>query len=371
MSAAAKPTADGTCVVDLRDVTKRFGDVVAVDNVSMQIQCGEFVTLLGPSGCGKTTTLRLISGFEQPTTGEIFLNAKDVAGVAPYERDTTVVFQDYALFPHRNVEQNVAFGLRMRGEKKEAIQRKVQEMLSMVDLEGLGKRRISELSGGQQQRVALARSLVLEPSVMLLDEPLGSLDLKLRKQMQVELKRIQRRLGTTSIYVTHDQEEALVLSDRIAVMKNGRIEQFDRPDMIYKRPATCFVADFIGEANILPGDVVGAVAGMAQVKVQGTETVVQAPLEGKEVPSKGTAVSLVVRPEKMSLRAQPSQHLNVLEARLEDAIFIGPALIARLSLPNGTQFAVRTEGETTLSALGQAITVSWPAEDTVLLLERV
>lgn len=369
MSAAARQPANGTCVVELRDITKTFGDVVAVDNVSVQIQSGEFVTLLGPSGCGKTTTLRLISGFEEPTAGEILLNGKNVAGVPPYERDTTVVFQDYALFPHRNVEQNVAFGLRMRGEKKEAIERKVQEMLSMVDLEGLGKRRISELSGGQQQRVALARSLVLEPSVMLLDEPLGSLDLKLRKQMQIELKRIQRRLGTTSIYVTHDQEEALVLSDRVAVMRGGRIEQFDRAEVIYQRPATSFVADFIGEANILTGEVVGTAGGLTRVKVQGTEAVVQVPLEDKAPPTEGSQVKLVVRPEKMTVHARPSQDTNLIEARLDEVIFIGPALLVELSLPDGNQISVRSEGATSLPTRGQAITVGWPIQETLLLTE--
>lgn len=369
MSATAKPSADATSVVELRDVTKRFGDVVAVDNMSMQIQSGEFVTLLGPSGCGKTTTLRLISGFEQPTDGTILLNGRDVAGVPPYERDTTVVFQDYALFPHRNVEQNVAFGLRMRRERKEAIQRKVQEMLSMVDLKGFDKRRISELSGGQQQRVALARSLVLEPSVMLLDEPLGSLDLKLRKQMQIELKRIQRRLGTTSIYVTHDQEEALVLSDRVAVMKSGRIEQFGQPEVIYQRPATSFVADFIGEANILTGEVVDVAGGLTRVKVQGTEGVVQVPLGEKDPPSEGAQVKLVVRPEKMSVHARPSQDINVIEARLDEVIFIGPALLIELSLPDGSQFTIRSEGATSLPTLGQAITVGWPVQETILLTE--
>lgn len=369
MSATDKSTADGGYVVELRDVTKTFGDVVAVDRVSVQIRSGEFVTLLGPSGCGKTTTLRLISGFEEPTAGEILLNGKNVAGVPPYERDTTVVFQDYALFPHRNVEQNVAFGLRMRREKREAIQRKVEEMLSMVDLEGLGKRRISELSGGQQQRVALARSLILEPSVMLLDEPLGSLDLKLRKQMQIELKRIQRQLGTTSIYVTHDQEEALVLSDRVAVMKSGRIEQFDRAEVIYQRPATSFVADFIGEANILTGEVVDVAGGLTRVKVQGTEAVVQVPFEEKEPPSEGAQVKLVVRPEKMSVHARPSQDINVIEARLDEVIFIGPALLVELSLPDGSKFTVRSEGATSLPTRGGAITVGWPVQETILLTE--
>ncbi|MEW8978562.1 MAG: ABC transporter ATP-binding protein [Symbiobacterium sp.] len=246
-------------MVEFRGVSKTFGSTEALTDLNLEIRPGEFLTLLGPSGCGKTTTLRLLAGFEEPTCGEIWLAGKPVQGLPAYKRPVNTVFQHYALFPHMTVFDNVAFGLRMQKVPQAEIKRRVTAALELVRLEGMGGRRPHELSGGQQQRVALARALVLEPKVLLLDEPLGALDLQLRRAMQVELRQLQRRLGATFLYVTHDQEEALAMSDRIAVMRNGRIEQLGTPEEVYLRPATRFVAQFLGEANLLEGE--GAASG--------------------------------------------------------------------------------------------------------------
>ena len=243
------------------DVTKRFGTVVAVDRMNLEIPSGSFTSLLGPSGCGKTTTLRMIAGFEQPTDGEILLAGRPIAGVPPYQRHVNTVFQHYALFPHMDVAQNVGYGPRQKKVGKAEESRRVDEALELVRLAGYGKRRTWELSGGQQQRVALARALVNRPTVLLLDEPLGALDLKLRKEMQLELKALQQEVGITFIYVTHDQEEALTMSDRLAVFNRGRIEQVGPPADVYERPATPFVAGFVGTSNLLRGDVAQAIVG--------------------------------------------------------------------------------------------------------------
>jgi putative spermidine/putrescine transport system ATP-binding protein len=248
--------------VELRDVSRRFGDVRAVDRVSLAIEDGEFFSMLGPSGSGKTTCLRLIGGFELPTEGSIFLHGEDASDRPPYERDVNTVFQDYALFPHLSVLDNVAYGLRMKGKGREPRRREAAAALEQVALGGLGDRHPGQLSGGQRQRVALARALVNRPRVLLLDEPLGALDLKLREQMQVELKGLQRRLGITFIYVTHDQGEALSMSDRVAVFNHGRVEQVDRPRELYARPRTTFVAGFVGTANVLTGEVARRITGM-------------------------------------------------------------------------------------------------------------
>ena len=252
---------DQTFAVELVNVTKRFpgpggapgGEVLAVDDVTLQIQDGEFYSLLGPSGCGKTTSLRMIAGFEHPTEGEVYIHGKPMGLTPAYQRNTNMVFQSYALFPHMNIERNVGFGLEMKKVSKEEIRQRVGEALDMVRLSGYGPRKPNQLSGGQQQRVALARALVNRPEVLLLDEPLGALDLKLRKEMQLELKNLQKEVGITFVYVTHDQEEALTMSDRIAVMHQGRALQVGSPTEIYERPSCRFVADFIGETNFLNG----------------------------------------------------------------------------------------------------------------------
>ncbi|MDP9242776.1 MAG: spermidine/putrescine ABC transporter ATP-binding protein, partial [Actinomycetota bacterium] len=241
--------------VRLERVTKAFGDTVAVDDLSLDIQEGEFFSMLGPSGCGKTTTLRMIGGFEEPTRGTVYLGGRDVTDLPPYRRDVNTVFQSYALFPHLDVFENVAFGLRRKKVDKADVQKRVTDSLRLVDLPGYEKRKPTQLSGGQQQRVALARALVNEPKVLLLDEPLGALDLKLRKQMQLELKRIQTEVGITFIYVTHDQEEAMTMSNRLAVMRHGKVEQIGAPEAVYESPATEFVAGFLGASNLLDGEV--------------------------------------------------------------------------------------------------------------------
>jgi putative spermidine/putrescine transport system ATP-binding protein len=250
-----------TAAVELRDVSRHFDDVRAVDGVSLAIEDGEFFSMLGPSGSGKTTCLRLIGGFELPSRGRILLHGEDATDRPPYEREVNTVFQDYALFPHLSVVDNVAYGLRMKGMARAARRREAQGALEQVALGGLGNRSPGQLSGGQRQRVALARALVNRPRVLLLDEPLGALDLKLREQMQVELKGLQRRLGITFVYVTHDQGEALAMSDRVAVFHRGRVEQIDRPGELYARPRTTFVASFVGTANVLTSEVARRIAG--------------------------------------------------------------------------------------------------------------
>ncbi|MBK9052113.1 MAG: ABC transporter ATP-binding protein [Chloroflexi bacterium] len=283
--------------VELRSVTKKFGEFVAVDNVDLQIQDGEFFSLLGPSGCGKTTNLRMIAGFEQPTVGEIYIKGQQVAGIPAYRRPVNTVFQSYALFPHMTVAQNVAFGLEMKRVTPPEIKRRVAEALELVQLPHMSERRPKQLSGGQQQRVALARALVNRPQVLLLDEPLGALDLKLRKAMQLELKQIQVEVGITFIYVTHDQEEALTMSDRIAVMNNGLVQQVGEPRRIYEHPTNRFVADFIGETNFVSGRI-KTIDALAEVEIPGAT--VLASNEGR-VLSPGQEVTLAIRPEKINV----------------------------------------------------------------------
>jgi putative spermidine/putrescine transport system ATP-binding protein len=296
----APATAAATVAVELRGVVKTFAGTIAVDNLDFEVFEGEFCSLLGPSGSGKTTCLRMIAGFEMPTRGRVILHGRDVTDLPPYDRDVNTVFQDYALFPHMSVRQNVEYGLRVRRVDARERARRVGEALEMVRLTGLDRRRPAALSGGQRQRVALARAIVNQPSVLLLDEPLGALDLKLRQQMQVELKSIQQRLGMTFVYVTHDQEEALTMSDRIAVMNQGRIEQVGTPTDVYERPSTGFVAGFVGVSNLLSGEAARLVTG--------------------------SPASITVRPEKISM-ADPDQVVAGGEASLDgtirESIYVG------------------------------------------------
>ena len=278
-------------IIELRHVNRKLGDNFSVDDFNLEIRRGEFVTFLGPSGCGKTTTLRLIAGFDRPDSGEILLNGKDIVKLPPHLRPFNMVFQRYALFPHMNVYENIAFGLKLKKQSREEISRRVKKVLDLVDLEGFEGRSISTLSGGQQQRIAIARALVNEPEILLLDEPLGALDLKMRKEMQLELKEMHKSLGITFIYVTHDQEEALTMSDKIVVMNNGKIQQIGTPEDIYNEPINVFVADFIGESNIFNGIMIGKM----KARFCGTEwTCVD------DVPE-GTHITAVVRPEDVIL----------------------------------------------------------------------
>ncbi|HEY6550346.1 MAG TPA: ABC transporter ATP-binding protein [Solirubrobacterales bacterium] len=324
--------------VELRSVSKRFGDLVAVNDLSLELAGGEFFTLLGPSGCGKTTTLRMVAGFERPSEGEIRIEGTDVAGLPPHRRPTNTVFQSYALFPHLSVEDNVAFGLKRKRVPRGEIGGRVAAELERVGLSGEAKRRPAQLSGGMQQRVALARALVNLPKVLLLDEPLGALDLKLRKGLQLELKRIQREVGITFVYVTHDQEEALTMSDRIAVMNRGRVEQVGGPEEVYDRPATTFVAGFIGVSNLMPA----TVSGHGEVRLdQGA--MVSADTSG--LPA-GERCHAVVRPEKLQIepieaRLAPSANgLPRVEGTVESSIYLGTATQIVVDLGEGVRMTV-------------------------------
>jgi spermidine/putrescine transport system ATP-binding protein len=301
--------------VRLDAVTKEFDDVLAVDGISLTIEAGQFFALLGPSGCGKTTTLRMIGGFEEPTAGSIYLGDRDVVGQPPYKRDVNTVFQSYALFPHLSIFENVAFGMRRKSVKGKDLAGRVKEILRLVDLPGLESRKPRQLSGGQQQRVALARALVNKPRVLLLDEPLGALDLKLRKQMQLELKAIQNDIGITFIHVTHDQEEAMTMADSIAIMNAGRIEQLGTPSDLYERPETAFVASFLGISNLLPGTITGADTVRLD---EGTE--VRVP--GETLNGRTGRIAVGVRPEKIRLGHGEE---NRLTGRLLETAYVGVA----------------------------------------------
>ena len=349
--------------VQFRGVTKRFGEVVAVDDLDLEIRKGEFLSLLGSSGCGKTTSLRMIAGFEQPTAGAILIGGTDAVGTPPYKRDVNTVFQHYALFPHMSVLDNVAYGLKQRGLGKQERRAKAGEALELVQMTGRAQRRPRELSGGQQQRVALARALVMQPKVLLLDEPLGALDLKLRKDMQVELKRIQSEVGITFVYVTHDQGEAMSMSDRIAVMSEGRIEQLDTPEAIYDRPASAFVAGFIGEMNVLNGALRDTTAGVATIAV--ADGTVSARVNG-DSPQSG-AVTVGIRPEKIVVAAMngaaPGQP-NALAATVVTRLQMGSSIQVVAALGDGTELTAvvpRTGADAAVDALGAGdrVALSW------------
>jgi spermidine/putrescine transport system ATP-binding protein len=348
--AAAQPD------VRLDRVVKRFDGVVAVDGISLEIAPGSFFALLGPSGCGKTTTLRMIGGFEQPSEGVVYLGGRDVVGLPPYKRDVNTVFQSYALFPHMTVLDNVAFGLRRKGFRKGEIEGRVREALELVHLTGREGARPRELSGGQQQRVALARALVNNPRVLLLDEPLGALDLKLRKQMQLELKRIQHEVGITFVHVTHDQEEAMTMADRIAVMNEGRIEQLGPPTELYERPRTAFVAGFLGASNLLEG-----VVERSGVVRLGDGTEVHADTRGATGP-----VAVGVRPEKLRLRGEGA---NRLHGTIRETAYVGVATQLLVDTPAGvvTVFHQNADAGAGLPAVGESVTLSWAPESTFVV----
>ncbi len=329
--------------IELAGVSKEFrtaGDVVAaVRTMDLQIVEGEFFSLLGPSGCGKTTTMRMIAGFEDPTTGTVRLHGRDVTGIPPNKRDVNMVFQSYALFPHMNVFENVAFGLRRRNVPKDQIARQANDMLEIVNLSGRGHRRPRELSGGQQQRVALARALVNHPRALLLDEPLGALDLKLRQAMQVELKRIQREVGITFVYVTHDQNEALTMSDRIAVMNDGHIEQLASPWEIYEHPATRFVAGFIGTSNLLTGTASRVTDTEAVVEVGSDERIV-VPLRSVRA-GQGDSLEITVRPEKIELTAErPVGDGCAVRGTVTEVVYLGTSTNFAVSTTTGADIVV-------------------------------
>jgi spermidine/putrescine transport system ATP-binding protein len=353
VTATDAPPAD----VRLVDVVKRFDDAVAVDHVSVEVPRGSFFALLGPSGCGKTTTLRMIGGFEEPTEGSILLGEQDVVGLPPYKRDVNTVFQSYALFPHMSISDNVAFGLERKGVPKGELKGRVVEMLELVGLAAFANRKPRQLSGGQQQRVALARALVNHPRVLLLDEPLGALDLKLRKQMQLELKRIQNEVGITFVHVTHDQEEAMTMADTIAVMNHGRIEQLGHPEELYERPATAFVAGFLGASNLLPGTIEGADA----VRLD-TGELVRARTDGRT----GRAAA-GVRPEKITIGAGGGA--NELPGTIAETAYIGVATQVVVRTGAGTMqvFAQNIDAGGRVPPPGANVILSWAPESTFVV----
>ena len=329
--------------LELRELTKRFGSTTAVDRADLTVAQGEFVTLLGPSGCGKTTTLNLIAGFISADGGEIRLAGEPVGDRPPFRRDLGLVFQDYALFPHMTVAENVGFGLKMRNVKGAEIERRVNDALAMVQLTGLGTRRPLQLSGGQRQRVALVRALVIRPAMLLLDEPLSNLDLKLREEMRVEISSLQRRLGIATVFVTHDQGEALTMSDRIAVMRSGRIEQIGTPNDIYERPATRFVASFIGAINILPARVESIEAGgLGRLATSAGPATARLP-SGL---ASGASVTMTVRPERLRLAANAApEGSTVWPAAVESVTYLGARRELRVRLADGTVATVETTND--------------------------
>lgn len=388
--------------LELKEIKKSFTEGEAVlDNISLEISKGEFITLLGSSGCGKTTTLRIIAGLEQPDAGSVWLDGREVTGLEPNQRDVNTVFQNYALFPHMNVAENIGYGLKLKKVPKSEIRKKVSQMLELVQLEGYEKRKPSELSGGQKQRVAIARALVNNPKVLLLDEPLGALDLQLRRAMQIELKHLQKKLGITFIYITHDQEEAINMSDRIAVMKDGRIEQIGTPDEIYNHPKTSYVATFVGNANILHGVAESIQGENAIVKIGNDRVIVKLETSQQNTEDTGVKqylsarekVTLAVRSENIllqetavigdtgtdyrdavdisvadgSLDAHNKNSVSGLQATVTEKNFAGGQLRVTLKLSDGTQLIASRYGIDAFVAEGQTVRCSFLPTDAVLV----
>jgi spermidine/putrescine transport system ATP-binding protein len=369
----------------LSSVTKKFGDTVAVDDVSLQIEGGEFFSLLGPSGCGKTTTLRILGGFVHPTAGDVFIDGELMAETPPYRRPVNTVFQNYALFPHKTVAQNIAFGLQMKKMPKAEISDAIERSLDLIQLPGYGDRKPNELSGGERQRVALARALINEPTILLLDEPLSALDLKLRKQMQLELKALQRKVGITFVYVTHDQGEALALSDRIAVMNEGRILQVGTPSEIYDSPQNCFVADFIGTSNFFEGTLISTDGEFAEV-VSDTDPSFKLVCPHSEGMPIDTPVTVMIRPERIDISAEPNPDVpNCLHGVIEDQSYLGTTVQYTVQTDYPTSIIVnqqwrgmetspyslgvqnRDKRETYRFKQGDTVYLQWAAENAIVL----
>lgn len=354
--------------LNLKQLRKTFQDVVAVDDISLDVASGEFVSLLGPSGCGKTTTLRMIAGFELPDRGEVWLNEEEITNKPPFKRNIGMVFQNYALFPHMTVKDNVAFGLKMRKVPARDTTERVSRALALVKLSGLEQRYPKQLSGGQQQRVALARALVIEPELLLLDEPLSNLDAKLRQEMRVELKLIQQKVGITTIFVTHDQEEALTLSDRIALMNHGKIVQMGTPFEVYERPCDSFVCSFLGQENFLPGEVVESTDRQLTVK-----TDIGHPVHASPDPTlkAGDAVIVMVKKERIKLaRADEPSAVNSLPGNIDFVTYMGP-IIHYLCSVDGAKILVIMQNEfgRPVFKAGDAVRLEWDAEDCMAMLQ--
>ena len=367
-AATERPKSSGAAVV-LEKVRKSFGPVTAVDDVSFAIEPGEFITLLGPSGSGKTTTLMMIAGFDHPTEGEIYIDGTPIVGVPPYRRGIGMVFQNYALFPHLTVAENVGFALKQRGVGKSEIVRRVAATLDVVRLRGYEARYPRQLSGGQQQRVALARAIIFHPRVLLMDEPLSALDKQLREELQLEMKRLHQQLGITFIYVTHDQREALIMSDRIAVMNQGRIEQAGSPSDLYDRPATRFVAGFIGESNFLEGEVAGLQGRDVAATVAGATVVAIS----RQPPAVGARVVLAIRPEKIGFRdlsaPAPQTRFNTIKAVVREVTFVGEMHRYILEIAPGVTLVAKQQHRFQMKARapGERVMIEWHVEDSLVV----
>lgn len=354
--------------VKVENLVKRFGSKIAVNNVSFEVNKGDFFSILGPSGCGKTTTLRMISGFEAPTSGRVWVGGEPMEGVPPHRRKTNMVFQNLALFPMMNVFDNIAFGLEMKGEHRKKIRKEVMNMLEVINLKGYENKKISQLSGGEKQRVAIARALILHPTVLLLDEPLGALDLKLREHMKIELKKIQARIGTTFIYITHDQGEALVMSNKIAVMNAGKIQQIGTPDELYYNPKNSFVAQFVGENNRIEGKAVEVLNEEVVVEINGQRVVGR---KGKDV-VKGDRANLFIRPEMIHIypeNKKPDSKVNIFSGTIRSVIFEGQ--ITRYEVETHTGFLLNVSvpniSKATLQKLGAKVWLKWDKENALVL----
>jgi len=354
-------------VVQFDDVTKSFGSYVAVENLNLSIEAGKFVTLLGPSGCGKSTSLRMLGGFETPTSGRILLNGKDVTRVPPNKRNVNIVFQDYALFPHMTVAKNIAFGLELKGLDNDKIHRRVLELLELVQLQDYAKRLPAELSGGQRQRVALMRALAPDPDVLLLDEPLSALDAKLRQQMQIELKAIQEKTGKTFMFVTHDQEEALTMSDTIVVMNKGRIEQMGDPNTLYGRPGSVFVANFIGETNLLRSAVLGMESGVAALNWNGV-TIKADP--GGLSPKVGEHLYVVLRPEAIHCSADEPATGNRIKGKIRQRVFKGNHTSMMVEVGDGALLNTLVHPSEIAQLEGEDVWVGWKIETATVIPDR-
>ena len=352
--------------VKINNVVKRFGDFTALHELNLEIQQGEFLSLLGPSGCGKTTTLRLIAGFIQPTQGAIYLGEEDVTRVAPQHREIGMVFQDYALFPHMTISENIGFGLRERGYPKEQIEARVRDLLELIRLTDVGDRYPAEVSGGQQQRIAVARAVAYPPKVLLMDEPLGALDLKLRETMQIELRRIQQELKITTVYVTHDQTEAMNMSDRIVVMNTGLIEQIGTAEEIYNAPRTRFVADFVGQINLLEGEITGEQGEFFSARTLGTS--VRVPKSGQAASGR---VSIAIRPEHLQLvdGAAGGEELNVIDGTLSGRTFAGNLTRLFIDVGSDTPVVVEARPQDAPDSIGAQLKLGWRPHDSRVLTE--
>lgn len=360
-------TGERKAIVEIKNVNKIYADNHVVHDLNLEIYEGEFLTMLGPSGCGKTTILRMIGGFEEPSGGEILVEGENVEEKEPFERNVNTVFQSYALFPHLTIFKNIAYGLKMKKVPKEEIKKRVQEMLELVQLNGYDKRYPSQLSGGQKQRVAIARALINNPKVLLLDEPLGALDLKLRKEMQLELKNLQKKLGITFVYVTHDQEEALTMSDRIAVMNKGYLDQLDTPEGIYEKPRTKFVADFIGESNIFEATVRRVKGNAAELGIEVGDALARV---DKEMTFEAMEmVHICVRPEKMRFSKEAKEGFTLCGI-VKEQIYVGNIIKSNVVLPNGQVVKLSRMDVDDVPKVGELVNLYWNLEDVVIMKSR-